>query len=88
MLTALIVPPLLVRIRAEALLRSELGGEYDAYRGRTSRLLPGSISAATEVRCQGSDLAGPELRSAIFSSNGTIFRSVRCEQPARLLTVF
>jgi protein-S-isoprenylcysteine O-methyltransferase Ste14 len=42
LLTALIVPPLLARIRAEeALLRSHFGGEYDAYCRRTSRLLPG-----------------------------------------------
>jgi protein-S-isoprenylcysteine O-methyltransferase Ste14 len=25
----------------EKLLHSEFGGEYDAYRGRTSRLIPG-----------------------------------------------
>ena len=42
LLTALIVPPLLARIRAEeALLRSQFGAEYDAYRSRTTRLLPG-----------------------------------------------
>ena len=42
LLTALIVPPLLARIRAEeALLRSQFGAGYDAYRRRTSRLLPG-----------------------------------------------
>jgi protein-S-isoprenylcysteine O-methyltransferase Ste14 len=42
LLTALIVPPLLARIRAEeALLRSQFGSEYDAYCRRTSRLLPG-----------------------------------------------
>jgi protein-S-isoprenylcysteine O-methyltransferase Ste14 len=34
--------PVIGRIRAEeALLRSEFGAEYDAYRGRTSRLIPG-----------------------------------------------
>jgi protein-S-isoprenylcysteine O-methyltransferase Ste14 len=42
LLTALLVPPLLARIRAEeTLLRSQFGTEYDAYRGRTSRLIPG-----------------------------------------------
>jgi len=41
-LTALIVPPLLVRITAEErLLRSQFGAAYDAYRGRTARLIPG-----------------------------------------------
>ena len=41
-LVALLIPPLLARIRAEeALLRSRFGGEYAAYRGRTSRLVPG-----------------------------------------------
>jgi protein-S-isoprenylcysteine O-methyltransferase Ste14 len=42
LLTALILPPLLARIRAEeALLREQFGDEYDAYRARTSRLIPG-----------------------------------------------
>jgi len=42
LLTALIIPPLVARIRAEeTLLRSEFGGEYDAYRARTWRLIPG-----------------------------------------------
>ena len=41
-LTAALIPPLLARIRAEeALLRSEFGAEYDAYRSRTWRLIPG-----------------------------------------------
>ncbi len=41
-LAALIVPPLLARIRSEeALLRLQFGDEYDAYRRRTSRLIPG-----------------------------------------------
>jgi len=41
LLTALIVPPLLARIRAEErLLRTEFGSEYDAYCARTSRLIP------------------------------------------------
>jgi protein-S-isoprenylcysteine O-methyltransferase Ste14 len=40
-LTLLILPPLLARIRAEeALLRSQFAGEYDAYCARTSRLVP------------------------------------------------
>jgi protein-S-isoprenylcysteine O-methyltransferase Ste14 len=41
-LTALMVVPVLARIRAEeALLRSHFGAPYDAYRRRTSRLIPG-----------------------------------------------
>ena len=41
-LTALILPPLVARINAEErLLRAHFGGEYDAYRARTSRLIPG-----------------------------------------------
>jgi len=42
LLTALIIPPLLARIRAEeGLLRTQFGDEYDIYRARTSRLIPG-----------------------------------------------
>lgn len=42
LLTALIIPPLLARIRAEErLLRTQFGAEYDAYCARTSRLIPG-----------------------------------------------
>ena len=42
LLTALTVLPLVSRIRAEErLLRSQFGGEYDAYCRRTSRLIPG-----------------------------------------------
>ena len=42
LLTALLIPPLLARIRAEeALLHAQFGAEYDAYRARTSRLIPG-----------------------------------------------
>lgn len=42
LITALILPVLLARIRAEeALLRSQFGEEYEAYRARTSRLIPG-----------------------------------------------
>lgn len=41
-LTALLTPPLLARIRAEEeLLHRQFGAEYDAYRARTSRLIPG-----------------------------------------------
>lgn len=40
-LTLLMIPPLLARIRAEeALLRSQFGAEYDAYRARTWRMVP------------------------------------------------
>jgi protein-S-isoprenylcysteine O-methyltransferase Ste14 len=36
------VPPLVARIRAEErLLRTQFGEEYDGYRARTSRLIPG-----------------------------------------------
>lgn len=42
LLTALIVPILLSRIRAEeALLHAQFGAEYDAYRARTARMIPG-----------------------------------------------
>jgi protein-S-isoprenylcysteine O-methyltransferase Ste14 len=41
LLTVLIIPPLIARIRAEeALLRAQFGSEYDAYRAHTSRLIP------------------------------------------------
>jgi protein-S-isoprenylcysteine O-methyltransferase Ste14 len=41
LLTALIVPPLLARMRAEeALLRAQFGSEYDAYCAVTPRLIP------------------------------------------------
>lgn len=41
LLAALTIPPLLARIRAEeTLLRAQFGAEYDAYRARTSRLIP------------------------------------------------
>ena len=41
-LVVLMIVPIIGRIRAEeALLRSEFGTEYDAYRARTSRLIPG-----------------------------------------------
>jgi protein-S-isoprenylcysteine O-methyltransferase Ste14 len=42
LLTALLIPPLVARIRAEERpLRSQFGGEYDVYCGHTSRLIPG-----------------------------------------------
>jgi protein-S-isoprenylcysteine O-methyltransferase Ste14 len=42
LLAALTVPPLLARIHAEEMLLSaQFGAEYDAYRARTSRLIPG-----------------------------------------------
>jgi protein-S-isoprenylcysteine O-methyltransferase Ste14 len=42
LLTALMVPPLIARIRAEErLLQSQFGDEYRAYCARTSRLIPG-----------------------------------------------
>jgi protein-S-isoprenylcysteine O-methyltransferase Ste14 len=42
LLTALTIPPLVARIHAEErLLRTQFGDAYDAYRSRTSRLLPG-----------------------------------------------
>lgn len=41
-LVAAMLVPILVRIRAEeAMLQSQFGAEYDAYRSRTSRLIPG-----------------------------------------------
>jgi protein-S-isoprenylcysteine O-methyltransferase Ste14 len=42
LLTALLIPPLVARIRAEeAMLRSQFGVEYDTYFARTYRLIPG-----------------------------------------------
>jgi protein-S-isoprenylcysteine O-methyltransferase Ste14 len=42
LLAAQFVPPLLARIQAEErLLRSQFGAEYEAYRARTWRLIPG-----------------------------------------------
>ena len=42
LLAALLLLPVLARINAEErLLRSQFGAEYDAYRSRTSRLIPG-----------------------------------------------
>jgi protein-S-isoprenylcysteine O-methyltransferase Ste14 len=42
LLAALMIPPLIARIRAEEkLLREHFGAEYEAYRARTSRLIPG-----------------------------------------------
>ena len=42
LLVALLIPPLVVRIRAEErLLRSQFDDDYDAYVARTSRLIPG-----------------------------------------------
>jgi protein-S-isoprenylcysteine O-methyltransferase Ste14 len=42
LLTALLIPPLVARINAEErLLGSQFGAEYDAYRARTSRMIPG-----------------------------------------------
>jgi len=42
LLTALVIPPLLARIRSEErLLRTQFGAEYEAYSARTSRLIPG-----------------------------------------------
>jgi len=41
-LTALMIPPLIARMRSEeALLHTQFGAEYDAYRSRTARLIPG-----------------------------------------------
>ena len=42
LLAALMLVPLLARINAEErFLRSEFGDAYDAYRARTSRMIPG-----------------------------------------------
>jgi protein-S-isoprenylcysteine O-methyltransferase Ste14 len=42
LLTALMIPPLVARIRAEeSLLQTQFGEEYEVYRTRTSRLIPG-----------------------------------------------
>ena len=42
LLAALLVPPLIARVNAEErLLQSQFGANYNAYRARTSRLIPG-----------------------------------------------
>jgi protein-S-isoprenylcysteine O-methyltransferase Ste14 len=42
LLTVLLIVPVVARMRAEeTLLRTQFGTEYDAYRARTSRLIPG-----------------------------------------------
>jgi len=42
LLTALAIVPVIARIRSEeALLHAQFGGEYEAYRARTFRLIPG-----------------------------------------------
>jgi protein-S-isoprenylcysteine O-methyltransferase Ste14 len=42
LITALMIPPLLARIHSEErLLHTQFGADYDAYRARTSRLIPG-----------------------------------------------
>ena len=42
LLAALFIPPLIARIRSEeAMLHAQFGAEYDAYRARTYRLIPG-----------------------------------------------
>jgi protein-S-isoprenylcysteine O-methyltransferase Ste14 len=47
LLTGLLIPPLVARIRAEeSLLHSQFGGEYEVYCNRTSRLIPGCIREA------------------------------------------
>lgn len=47
LLVALLVPPLRARIRAEeALLQTQFGDSYEAYRARTWRLIPGLIEPA------------------------------------------
>jgi protein-S-isoprenylcysteine O-methyltransferase Ste14 len=52
LLTALLIPPLVARAE-ERLLRSQFGGEYEAYRTRTSRLIPGLYREANrrKARC-------------------------------------
>jgi protein-S-isoprenylcysteine O-methyltransferase Ste14 len=42
LLTALLIPPLIARMKAEEkLLQTQFGADYDVYRARTSRLIPG-----------------------------------------------
>jgi hypothetical protein len=55
LLTALLIPPLLARIRAEErLLRAQFGAEYEAYRARTSWAnsgpLLGALGSLTKTR--------------------------------------
>lgn len=49
-LTALMIPPLIARIHAEErLLRSQFGGEYEAYCRRTWRLIPAFIDLTRQT---------------------------------------
>ena len=42
LLTAMLIPPLIARMKAEEkLLQTQFGADYDVYRARTSRLIPG-----------------------------------------------
>ena len=51
LLTALMIPPLLARIRAEErLLRTQFGDAYGAYCARTSRLIPGLYERGERMR--------------------------------------
>src|SRR5207237_8250613 len=51
LLTALMIPPLLARIRAEErLLHTQFGDEYGAYCARTSRLIPGLYERGGRMR--------------------------------------
>lgn len=67
LLTLLTIPPVLARIRAEeTLLRTQFDGEYDAYCGRTWRLIPPIYENAPHPRAtlsgsKASHLLSPEL---------------------------
>jgi hypothetical protein len=65
LLTALLIPPLIARIGAEeTLLRTQFGGEYVAYRGRTWRLIPGIF---TRVATDESQVLEAESKSCLRS---------------------
>ena len=68
LLTALLIPPLFARIRAEeTLLCTQFGAEYEAYCSRTSRLIPGVlIRAAVEVEGWSDGFAETPRPAAIY----------------------
>ena len=69
LLTALMIPPLVARMRAEeALLHTQFGGEHDAYCRRTSRLDPWSPTNDPPLESQFGPQAVRYFFAAVFDS--------------------
>ncbi len=75
LLALLLVPPVLARVASEeALLRSQFGAPYDAYRARTWRLIPGIYCLAAAVAIFGAlfavnaRAAGHDAADALFAA--------------------